>query len=113
MANVKMTFNEKNVAAMVDMIASPFTPEHARVQILNKLVDAETSEDFFSVMIKEKLDVGNCPTCSHENHWATPELELNQRNIVTSQKDKRVKAFTKAEDCEQFQEACPKKKLTF
>lgn len=108
-----LTFDEANVQAMVEMISNFDTPEHSRVQILNKLIEADSAEDFFDVIMKEKLDVGKCPTCDHENHWAIPELELNQRGIVTSKLDDRVKAFTTEEDCEVFQQACPKKKLTF
>ena len=83
------TFDEAQIQAMVDMIAHPFTPEHSRVQILNKLIEADSAEDFFDVMLKEMLDVGRCPECAHENHWAIPEEELNQRGIVTSQLDSR------------------------
>jgi hypothetical protein len=107
--------SEENVLVLTDLIVDPLTPEPLKVKILQKFIEAKQDQPFFSTMMEEKLDFGPCPNpeCAHENHWLVPETELNQRGVVTAEIDPRVKAFTTAEDCPQYQEACAKKKVCF
>lgn len=105
--------DEKNADVLAELVVDPQTHEALRVQILNKLLSGKKEQTFFDTILEENLDVGACPGCGHQNHWLIPETELNQRGIVTSKIDNRVKPFTTVEDCETYQEACAKKKITF
>jgi len=106
------TLDAKNAAVLAELVVAPETPEHTRIQILNKLLESRNDDTFFDTMLGEKLDYGECPECGHTNHWLIPEVDLNQRGIVTNKMDPRVKSYTTVVDCPEFQEACGKKKVT-
>jgi hypothetical protein len=105
-------FDEKNAAALAEMLVDPQTSEAVRLQIINELNEASKSETFFEAMFSEALSLGACPCCAHKNHWLVPEDDLNQMGWVTSKEDPRVKPHTDSNDCREFSEACSKKKTT-
>lgn len=105
-------FDEKNAAALAAMLVDPQTSEAVRLQIINELNETSKNQTFFETMFNEELSVGNCPHCAHENHWLIPEDDLVQMGWITHKKDPRVKDHTESEDCEEFSEACAKKKTT-
>ena len=104
---------EQNAAVIAELIVDPATTEFTRIRLINKLAESTKNRSFFDTMLKELLDIGNCPNCGHTNHWAIPEVELNKRGVVTCQEDSRVKDQTTIDDCVEYQEACGKKKLNF
>jgi hypothetical protein len=63
-------------------------------------------------MMDEKLSYGECPHCQHKNHWLIPEDDMNQMGYVSKDEDERVPEHTDAESCEEYQQACLKKKIT-
>ena len=101
-----------NGQVLADMVADPDTPEHLRVQIINKILESRKNENFFATMLQERLSFGECPGCGHENHWLIPEDDLNQMGEVTHEKDPRVPRMTDIKSCPTWQEACKKKKVT-
>lgn len=105
------TFNQKNAEALAQIIIDGKSTPQMSVKILTKLLESETSEDFFRTMFEEDLSFGSCPKCGHENHWFVPEQELNKMGHVSFQHDERVKQFTSEKDCPEFAEACAKKKI--
>ena len=105
------TLDQDSINVLVELIVDPNTTETLRVKILNKLLGATESENFFETMAKELLTYGPCPNCSHENHWLVPEEDLNRMGIVTHKLDDRVKRTTTAADCAKWQQACGKKKI--
>ena len=105
------TLDQDNINVLIELIVDPNTTETLRVKILNKLLGATESENFFETMMKEMLDYGACPCCGHENFWLCPEEELNRMGVVTHQRDDRVKRITTAADCPKWQQACGKKKI--
>lgn len=107
------SLSQDNAKALIELVLDPDTPDSIKIKIMNQLVDATGPDTFFDLLLEENLDVGVCPHCGHENHWAIPEVELNQRGIFTYEKDERVKKNTTAEDCPSYQQACHKLKLTF
>jgi hypothetical protein len=104
---------EENIEILTKLVTDSMTPEPVKIQILQKFIDAKKDMPFFDSMIEYDLDFGACPKCGHENWWLTPEEELNKRNVVSSERDPRVKAFTTEADCASFREACSKKKTMF
>jgi hypothetical protein len=105
-------FDEQNASVLAQMLVDPQTSEAIRLQIINELNEASKNETFFEAMFSEALSLGSCPHCMHKNHWLVPEDELNQMGWVTHKEDPRVKRHTDAKDCEEFAEACSKKRVT-
>jgi hypothetical protein len=105
-------FDEANAGVLAEMLADPHTSEPVRLQIINDILDASKDDSFFETMLQEEMSLSGCPHCNHQNHWLIPEDDLNQMSWVSHEKDGRVKRNTTAEDCEEFAEACAKKKTT-
>lgn len=105
------SFEKDNAEALASLIVAPETSDNLRVQILNKLLDSTSADNFFDTMLKEDLSYGACPNCGHLNHWLVPEEDMNRAGLVSYQSDPRVKRMTTADDCKRFQEACSKKKV--
>lgn len=105
-------FDLQNAKALLDMLADPVTPEPVRLQIINDILENTKDNSFFETMFREKLDLGRCIHCGHENHWLIPEDELNIMGHVTAEKDPRVPFNTTATECSTYAEACAKKKTT-
>ncbi len=101
-----------NAEVIAEMIADPDTPDWLRVQMINKILESRKADNFFAAMLAEHLSFGKCPECNHENHWLIPEDDLNQMGWVSHQEDDRVKRMTTIEDCQRWQEACKKKKVS-
>jgi Zn ribbon nucleic-acid-binding protein len=104
--------DQMNSEVLADLIVDSQTPDHLRVQIIQKLLDRREGQDFFKTMLEDGLSFGECPCCGHQNHWAIPEDELNQMGWVSQEKDKEVPEHTNSEICPDFAEACKKKKIT-
>jgi hypothetical protein len=111
-SNIIDGFDEKNASALAEMLVDVATSEAVRLQIINELNTEKKNETFFEAMYNEELSLGPCPRCHHKNHWLIPEDELAQMGWVSYKKDDRVKQHTTAKDCEAFEEACSKKKVT-
>jgi len=105
-------FDEANASALSEMIVDPVTSEPVKLQIINMILEAAKNLTFFETMLKEEMTKAKCPHCKHVNHWLIPEDELNQMGWVTHEKDKRVSRHTTVETCEEYAEACSKKKVT-
>ena len=104
--------DRSNAEVMADLVADSQTPDQLRVRIIEKLLDQREGQDFFKTMYEEGLSFGECPTCKHQNHWAIPEDVLNQMGWVSYEKDDRViSERVEEKDCNQFAEACKKKKV--
>lgn len=103
------SFEKDNAEALASLIVAPETSDNLRVQILNKLLDSTSADNFFDTMLKEDLSYGACPNCGHKNHWLVPEEDKNRMGWISHQEDSRVKRMTTAQDCKRFQEACGKK----
>lgn len=106
------TIEKINAEVMADLVADHQTTESLRVKIITKLLDSREGQDFFKTIFEESLSFGECPCCSHKNHWAVPEDTLNQMGWVTHVKDPEVLAESNESSCSEFQEACKKKKIT-
>jgi len=104
--------DEVNADILADLIADPDTPDAMRVKMVNRLLESKRQDTFFVTMVEEKLSYGECPYCSHKNHWLIPESELAQIGWVSHKEDSRVKRTTDASDCPEWAQACGKKKLT-
>ena len=111
-SNKILALNEANAAVLVELITGPDISENIRIQAMEKLTDAKENQSFFRTMLEEGLTKGVCPHCDHENHWLIPEEELNQMGYVSKEEDERVPETTDVENCELFQQACLKKKIT-
>jgi hypothetical protein len=107
------SFDEANAKALMAMLLDPSTAEHVRLRIINDVLESEKSETFFETMIKEGISLGECPHCNHKNHWLIPEDDLNTMNWITFQEDPRVPQTTTSVDCDEYAEACLKKKVTY
>lgn len=108
------TLITENAKILASIVVDPQTTENVRIQIINKLLeDAISDSSFFSTMFDEKMSYEPCPHCGHMNHWLIPEDALNTMGYVTSKEDPEVNVYTTAQDCEEYQEACIKKKVTF
>lgn len=108
-----LALEEKNAAVLVEIITGSNISENLRIQAMDKLLgDREGGATFFRTMLEENLTKGVCPHCDHENHWLVPEEELNQMGYVSMEKDDRVPETTDSSNCELFQQACLKKKIT-
>lgn len=105
-------FDEKNAAVLAEMLVDQQTSENVRLQIINELMEAAKTSDFFETLFTAALSLGECPCCGHENHWLIPEDNLNIFGWVSANNDPRVKVITSAAECPDFQEACAKKKIT-
>lgn len=105
-------FDEQNAAALAEMLADPQTSEAVRLQIINEILESEKGASFFDMMVQEAMTLGNCPHCTHRNHWLVPEEELNIRGWITYEQDSRVKQHTSEDTCKEFAEACSKKRVT-
>lgn len=105
------SLEKENAETLAQLIVAPQTSDNLRVQILNKLLDSTSADNFFETMLKEDLSYGPCPNCGHMNHWLVPEEDMNRAGIVSYENDPRVKRMTTAADCKRFQEACSKKKV--
>jgi len=105
-------FDEATAASLAEMLVDPQTSPPVRLQIIEMLLEEDRGASFFDMMLKEGMSHGRCPNCKHENEWLIPEEELNVRNIITHEKDPRVKQHTSVDTCKEFAEACSKKKTT-
>jgi len=101
-----------NAEIIAELVSDPDTPDHLRVQLINKLLESRKSDNFFVTMLEEKLSWGSCPTCNHMTHWLIPENDLNQMGFVSHELDDRVQRMTTAKECPKWQESCKKKKVT-
>jgi hypothetical protein len=106
------SFDENNAAALADLLVNPATSKTVQLQIINEILESSKEETFFETMIQEEMSLGNCSFCGHQNHWLVPEDDLNTLGWVSYEKDTRVKQNTTIKDCEEFQEACLKKKTS-
>ena len=106
------SLEKSNAKILADLVADPYTTDLLRVKILTELLESREGQDFFQTMYEEGLSFGACPCCGHENHWAVPEDILNTMNYVSHINDSRIKEHTTIDDCEEYQEACRKKKIT-
>jgi hypothetical protein len=104
-------FQKENAAILLELALDEATTEHTRIQIFTKLLESKVERDFFETMFRNKMSHGGCPNCGHENHWLIPEDDLNQLGYITSHIDPKVKAHTTADDCDEYEEACGKKKV--
>ena len=107
------TLSEENASVLIEIILDPSTPDHIRIKALNALTEASDTNSFFDLLLENGMDYAACPECGHENHWLIPEVELNQRNIFTFERDNRVKKNTTEQDCVKYQQACGKLKITY
>ena len=112
MARKDEFLDKVNADILADMIADPDTPDHMRVRMIGRLLEAKKSDNFFVKLFEERLSYGKCPYCQHASHWLIPEEELAQIGWISHKQDPRVKRETTSEDCPQWQEACGKKKIT-
>jgi len=103
----------QNARVLASIVVDPQTTENVRIQIINKLLEDDKNESFFGAMFEKGLTYGACPHCQHMNHWLIPEDVLNQMGYVSYKEDPRVPKSPTSEDCSEFQEACPKKKVNF
>jgi len=106
------SLEKDNAEILAALIVDPNTSDALRVNILNKLLDSTEADNFFETIVKEDLSFGACPECGHENHWLVPEEDLNRFGVVAYENDPRVKRMTTKDDCERWQEACAKKKVS-
>jgi hypothetical protein len=107
-----LALNEANAAVLVELITAPNISESLRISAMEKLTDSKEDQSFFRTMLEEGLTLGECPKCTHKNHWLVPEEELNQMGYVSHDEDERVPEHTDEESCPEFQQACLKKKVT-
>jgi phage FluMu protein Com len=107
-----LALNEANAAVLVELITGPNISESLRIQAMEKLTDSKDNQSFFKTMFEEGLSKGECPKCTHMNHWLIPEEELNQMGYVSKDEDERVPEHTTEKDCPEYQQACLKKKIT-
>jgi hypothetical protein len=111
-SNKVIALDEKNAAVLVELITGSNISETLRIQAMEKLTGSKENNSFFHTMMEEKLSYGVCPHCDHKNHWLIPEDDLNQMGYVSKDEDERVPEHTDAESCEEYQQACLKKKIT-
>lgn len=104
--------DSENAKRLVGILMDPSTPSSVSVQVLDKLLESSKEDNFFKTLYEEDLSKGPCPECGHENHWLTPETDLNRMGWVSHIKDDRVKRITTVEDCPRYQECCSKKKIS-
>ena len=104
--------NDKNAAALVELLLDSETPDNTQFNIIAHLVNSRKGQGFHKTIFEEMLSFGTCPKCSHENHWLIPEDDLNKMGWVTHEKDLKVSETTDIESCINFQEACKKRKVT-
>ena len=108
-----LALEEANAAVLVEIITGANISENLRISAMEKLMgDREGGETFFQTMLEEKLTYGVCPHCDHKNHWMIPEEALNMMGWVSHKEDERVPETTDSSNCELFQQACLKKKIT-
>jgi hypothetical protein len=105
-------FDESNAQALAEMLGDSQTNPQTRLQIINEILAAEGSHTFFQTMFDEEMSLGECPHCKHKNFWLIPEDDLNEMGYVSFETDERVKRHTTIEDCNEYAEACSKKKST-
>ena len=108
----KDDLNDKNAAALVELLLSQETPDNTQFNIIAHLVNSRKGQGFHKTIFEELLSFGKCPKCNHGNHWLVPEDELNKMGYVTYQKDPRVPEQTNVENCPDYQEACKKRKVS-
>lgn len=106
------SLEKDNAEILAALIVDPNTTDTLRVNILNKLLDSTSADNFFETIVKEDLSLGACPDCGHTTHWLVPEEDLNRFGIVTHENDPRVKRMTTKADCNRWEEACGKKKVS-
>lgn len=107
-----LALDEANAAVLVELITGPNISENLRIQAMEKLTGSKEGQTFSKTMLEEGLTFGACPHCDHKNHWLVDEEALNQMGWVSSVEDDRVPQYTDADLCEEFQQACLKKKIT-
>ena len=112
MADNPENFDEANAAALADLLVNPSTSKNVQLQIINEILEDAKEETFFETMFQQEMSLSECPFCGHQNHWLIPEDELNTLGWITHQRDSRVPEHPTIKDCEEFQEACLKKKTT-
>ncbi len=101
----------ENARVLADLVVDPQTSEPLRIKIITEFLANQEGQGFFKTLFEDKLSMGKCPCCDHENHWAIPEDDLNQMGWVTHEKDPRVPEITNEDVCGEYQEACKKKKI--
>ena len=112
MADKKVrAMDEANAAVLVEIATAERTSDAVRMQVYEQLLTTREGQDFFKTMLEEALSLGECPNCEHLNHWLIPEEDLSQMGWVSHKKDSRVPRHTTAKICEEYQEACAKKKI--
>ena len=104
--------DNKNVKVIAQLVADADTSEALRVKLINALNEASGEDNFFQTMFEGKMSYGECPECSHKNHWLIPETDLNKIDWVTCEQDPEVPENTDKEICTEWEEACIKKKIT-
>ena len=107
-----LALNEANAAVLTELITGTRFSGTLQIQAMQKLIDEKEDHSFFRTLFEEKLSFGECPDCSHENHWLAPEDELNIMGYVSHEIDSRVPEYTDEKSCPEFQQACLKKKIT-
>lgn len=105
-----LDFDTKNAEALVEMLLDRQTSESTRISIINELTESQKSESFFETMYNELMSFGECPNCQHTDHWLVPFDVLSQMGYVVHKEDPRVPQHTDIKSCEEFSEACKKKK---
>jgi len=104
------SFDEQNAQALIALLSDPTTDQRIRMQIIAEILEASKADTFFESMFAEGMSLGECPNCKHSNHWLIPEEDLNVFGYVSSEKDSRVPIHTNDQICQEFAEACAKKK---
>jgi len=105
-------FAEQNAAALAEMLADPQTNPTVRLQIITEILQSSENQTFFQTMFEEEISLAECPCCKHKNFWLIPEDDLNEMGFVSHEEDERVHRHTTSETCEEYAEACSKKKST-
>jgi hypothetical protein len=105
-------FDEQNAKALAEMLGDPSTAPQVRLQIISEILAASADNTFFETMFNEDISLAECPHCKHQNYWLIPEDDLNEMGFVSHEEDDRVHRHTTGETCEDYAEACSKKKST-
>jgi len=103
--------NDKNAAALVELLLDQDTPDNTQFNIISHLVNSRKGQGFHKTIFEEMLSFGQCSKCKHENHWLVPEDDLNKMGWVSHTKDPKVVEHTDENSCTDFQQACKKKKV--
>jgi hypothetical protein len=105
-------FDEQNAQALAEMLGDTQTNPQVRLQIISEILASQESQTFFETLFDEEMSLAECPKCKHQNHWLIPEDDLNEMGWVTHEKDDRAHRHTTVVECNEYAEACSKKKAT-